>query len=596
MAHHASQPPVVFGDAVVDRRLARWLAVKGLELENPQVLKTGGSGGKLVSAYLHVVRGRLPGGQRIIKLVGPSPDAEAEPENHLSALDLRVPGTEEFTERHLVKLDEARTWQLDDSWVMFQFPAGDGKEETDTLAELGRTPRLPELAARIVEGVLGGWNPGPSTGGRDKPPSAAEFVRELLGKRAEEDSGLRVWARARLGPIVDTEPWLALPGDSRSLPNPVLLGAGSALSGHDVRFAVRGHAHGDLHPGNIMVPVGENASPEDFWLIDLSRFARKALLARDPAHLLVCLIADLYLPHLSEDAREELLTALTGRDAACTGPLIPQGLAKTVTRVRQAWIDWGATPHLLINPGWRQQWFLALQACALMVAARERYSDADRWWFFRLAARACGAYVDTVTAQRPNAAPVPGPDTAVAAVPGPSGGTAAGRGAPAAAPVPRKPAGAPRRTSPPPAPAGKRFRGRRPGGGRTVLDVLTEIGTTFEHPRRQLSSKRLAPLKTMARSIRVRAVEFQLTLVNTPVTAGHPRAQREQAWVDEITGLLRAAEERAGRLARARERQGPYDDLALPQESAELGDLVKALDALLGRVGRARGELSDGSL
>jgi hypothetical protein len=126
--------------------------------------------------------------------------------------------------------------------------------------------------------------------------------------------------------------------------------------------------------------------------------------------------------------------------------------------------------------------------------------------------------------------------------------------------------------------------------------VLTEIGTTFEHPRRQLSSKRLAPLKTMARSIRVRAVEFQLTLVNTPVTAGHPRAQREQAWVDEITGLLRAAEERAGRLARARERQGPYDDLALPQESAELGDLVKALDALLGRVGRARGELSDGSL
>ncbi|MBN0044638.1 hypothetical protein JS756_11065 [Streptomyces actuosus] len=526
MAHPPPQAQKVFGDATLDLRLAEWLRVNGMELEGPRTLRTGGSGGKLVSAYLRMpASSPSTGGVRIIKLVGSSADAEAEPANHRAALDLRERGTEEFTARHLVGLD-LHFLKLDGSWIMFQFPAGDGKEETTTLAELGRTPRLPELVASITHGVLFGWNPRPSTrgrdlgtsaGGEDTPLSAARFVALILGARADGDGVLRSWARTRLGPAVDTEPWFTFPGRGRPLPNPLFLESGSPLGTCALRFAPRGHAHGDLHPGNIMTPVREAASADAYWLVDLSRFHKDALLARDPVHLLVCLIADSFLPHLSDEAREELLTALSGDTVVCTGPLIPQQLARTVERLRGVWIDWGA--RLGINPGWREQWFLALQAGALAVTARERYADAERWWFLRLAAAAGGAYLDAVGVRPPHRAPAPFPldPVPVAPVrPGPvqrgPGPADSGRQAVVPAPAaPRAPAPAPAAppepSTPPPEPLFPQPRpvGSRPPESRqvepTLFQVLDDIWETFEHPRRLLNAVRPTELRGPAQAV-----------------------------------------------------------------------------------------------
>ncbi|MGV9278219.1 hypothetical protein [Streptomyces griseosporeus] len=585
MAHPPTRVQPVFHDELVDQRLAEWADANWLALDRPRLLTEGGSGGRLAAVYLRVRKGRRTPGLRIIKLTGPSAEAGAEPKNHLAALDVRVPGTEEFTERHLVKLDEADFWRLGDSWVMIQLPAGDGIDEPRTLAETGRTASLPERVESIVEGVLGGWNPRPSTGTEEQPPTAAQFVAEILGRRADRDSALRRWARARIGGLADTEPYLAFRRGGRPMPNPLALGAGAPLDAHQVWLAVRGHAHGDLHPGNIMVPEEGEGSPGDYWLVDLSRFSENALLARDPAHLLVCLIADLYLPHLGRDAREELLAALTDREPRCPGPLIPQGLAETVTRLRAPWNRWGAGNHLRINRSWRPQWFLALQACALMVTARERYGMADRWWFFRLAAEAGGAYLDEVKAERPATAPVVGlpEDAPASTIPEDAPAATIPEGAPAAT----IPEGAQGATLPEDTPV----TGPSPRGVPAVRQVLDRIWLSFEHPRRTLPSAGSTQLRALAKTVQTHVTDYVIALADLSV----PPEAEDVAELGRVVKLLRDVGAGASRLIRELPlRPGLWDDLRA-QPPASRDTLVTALDELLLAVGRARAALPAGS-
>ncbi|MFE2261227.1 hypothetical protein [Streptomyces griseosporeus] len=619
MAHPPTRVEPVFHDELVDQGLAEWADANWLALERPRLLTAGGSGGRLAAVYLRVLKGRRTPGLRIIKLTGPSAEAGAEPKNHLAALDVRVPGTEEFTERHLVKLDEADFWRLGDSWVMIQLPAGDGIDEPRTLAETGRTASLPERVESIVEGVLGGWNPRPSTGADEQPPTAAQFVAEILGRRADRDGALRRWARARIGDLADTEPYLAFRRGGRPMPNPLALGTGTPLDAHQVWLTVRGHAHGDLHPGNIMVPEEGEGSTGDYWLVDLSRFSENALLARDPAHLLVCLIADLYLPHLGRDAREELLAALTGREPRCPGPLIPQGLAETVTRLRAAWNRWGAANRLHINRSWRPQWFLALQACALMVTARDRYGTADRWWFYRLAAEAGGAYLDEVKAERPATAPVVGlPEDALAptlpegtpvttlpegtpvtALPVGTPVTPPASGPPQEAPV----AGAPAVSAVPGTavvvadgtgvPAGTarvpsvEAGGATPRGVPAVRQVLDRIWLAFEHPRRMLPPAGSTQLRALAKTVQTHVTEYVIALAELSV----PTEAEDVAELGRIVELLRDVGASASRLVRELPlRPGLWDDLRTRPPAAR-DDLVTALDELLLAVGRARAAL-----
>jgi hypothetical protein len=116
-------------------------------------------------------------------------------------------------------------------------------------------------------------------------------------------------------------------------------------------------------------------------------------------------VAD-FLPHMSDDARAELLDLLVGRDTP--GLLIPQGLARTVEEVRRAPDGW--LQQRTISGQWTGQWLLSMQACALMFTARVRYDARDRWWFFRLAAEAAGAYLGPADAYEPGEVKfVPGP-------------------------------------------------------------------------------------------------------------------------------------------------------------------------------------------
>ncbi|MFG3365135.1 hypothetical protein ACIPWY_00865 [Streptomyces sp. NPDC090032] len=383
--------------------LEEWQQQTHRQLTSVTWLDTGGSGALLASVFVRDSDPKNTKRRMIIKLCSPDGDSSMEPGRLVSARRSTPEGDVTFPREHLVE-------QLYDpmpvagSWLMFQGFAGND-ETMVTLSTTLRQRRLPQVAGEIARSLLAGWNPDEHTEGE---MTAAEFVAEVLDRRLEPGGPLPVWVRDTLGLGLDT-PWLALgrPG-SAPLPNPVHLAASCALAGGVVSYPVRGRAHGDLHPGNIMVPKEPGADTRRYVLIDLSRFDKGALLARDPVHLLLCLVAD-FLPHLSQDARAELLGLLVGRDTP--GLLIPQGLQWTVDQMRNAPEDWLSART--ISGEWQAQWLLSMQACALMFTARARYGEQDRWWFFRLAAEAAGAYLRSVDAYEPGEAVfVPGPRTA----------------------------------------------------------------------------------------------------------------------------------------------------------------------------------------
>ncbi|MEK0099601.1 hypothetical protein WDA79_14105, partial [Streptomyces sp. A475] len=363
-------------------------------------LDTGGSGASLASV---VVRDSDPGRtarRMIIKLCSPDGDSSMEPGRLIAARRSLPNGDPSFPRDHLVE-QLYDPMPVDDAWLMFQGFAGND-ESMVTLSTILRQRRMPGVAAQITRSLLADWNPDEKSDGE---MTAAAFVSELLDQRLEPAEPLAVWVRDTLGLDLETA-WIR-PGRANAalLPNPVHLTAGCPLAQHTLDYPMRGRAHGDLHPGNIMVPKEPDADIGRYVLIDLSRFDERALLARDPMHLLLCLVAD-FLPHMSDDARAELLALLVGRDTP--GLLIPQGLARTVEEVRRAPDGW--LHQRTISGQWTGQWLLSMQACALMFTARVRYDARDRWWFFRLAAEAAGAYLGPADAYEPGQVKVvPGP-------------------------------------------------------------------------------------------------------------------------------------------------------------------------------------------
>jgi hypothetical protein len=81
-----------------------------------------------------------------------------------------------------------------------------------------------------------------------------------------------------------------------------------------------GRAHGDLHPGNILMPVAPSVRASQFVLVDLARYRKEAPLTRDPAQLLLCLVAQHYLA--SPRYRGALIPLLARPDVS-VGTLVP---------------------------------------------------------------------------------------------------------------------------------------------------------------------------------------------------------------------------------------------------------------------------------
>ncbi|MGW6456800.1 hypothetical protein ACWF94_12890 [Streptomyces sp. NPDC055078] len=456
----------VFGTEVATA-LAEWQRNTGCELEFIEPLDGAGSGARLVYAYVEDPRPDHRARKLILKLCAPDEGARFEAGHHRRAWQsgpVPAPGGTDFPTRHLVA-QEYDPLRVAGTWLMFQRIAfdRDGRELT-ALKDVPSRQARARVGAAVVRSILEDWNPDERRGPGITPEL---FVDEIIGAhRLRSDSALKGWLRRN---VPDAErAWITLPGRGVELPNPLPLAEASPLAGRRLPYAARGRAHGDLHPGNIMVVTVPQLAPERYRLVDLSRFSPGALLARDPVHLMLCLLAD-YLPGLPGPARDQLLGLLTttGLSGEPEPPsdLVSRGLHELLDTMAEAPANW--LYQRQVTREWQFQRLLALQACALMFVARESVGERERWWFLELAARACAAFLrvtEGLGAPRQNAS-APPPDPA-ASPPDPAASPpdpAASPPDPAASPpAPRPPSAGP--GEPPPG-AGTPLHGGRGGPG-----------------------------------------------------------------------------------------------------------------------------------
>jgi hypothetical protein len=395
----------MFG-ADVARDLAEW-QLQEAELDFIAPLGRAGSGARLAYVYVDDKRPEHMARRLILKLCDPREDQRLEAGRLNAAWQDGPPvprGGEPFADRHLVG-QEYDPLKTGGSWLMFQRIAFDGRGfEMTRISDLEDGKDRNAVGTAVVRSILADWNPDET---RDRTLTPEKFVAEILGgHRTKRNSELRRGLAELLGDRAGT--WIRLPGHDAPLPHPLPDGVPSALAGRPLPYAVRGRAHGDLHPGNIMVGQGTAMVPEQYRLIDLSRYSSSALLARDPVHLLLWLVSA-YLPEMREDGRtrRQLLGLLT-RTMTPTEPeppsdLIPVGLRELLS----AW-DGAAGPWLLrrqITEEWGYQRLLAVQACALMFLTRDSVEEPERRWFLELAARACAAYLRLTGGYRPPEVP-----------------------------------------------------------------------------------------------------------------------------------------------------------------------------------------------
>jgi hypothetical protein len=262
------------------------------------------------------------------------------------------------------------------------------------------------FCGRVTDVVLREWVGKPDLELMD----ASQYLRTHLLKRMEDGRPLRTIAGLL------KHDWLLIGVDREPLPNPfVLLRANGVGPSLPVK-ALLGRAHGDLHTGNILVPVTTLTDDALFRLVDLANYDSHAPLARDPTGMLLGIVVRV-LRYLDEPAQEAIGQLLLCDENECDEwidelPAWLGDLAACIRRVAERW----AYQHVQLAD-WRPQWRLSLIGCALILLGRRSTRAEDRMWLLRFAARATrGALGSTRLPLRTEATEVT-PEMLVAAPP-----------------------------------------------------------------------------------------------------------------------------------------------------------------------------------
>lgn len=368
--------------------LHAWLCQNRYSMRLDHWLDGGGSGGKVAVVYLEECDGRRNSRRLVLKLCPPGEETEYEPGNNIMAWG---EAPQRFS-RHLLEPEPTGVIQVADTswWLMFQRLAKGGTRNIDTLARVPEH-RLAATYTAIVRPLLSDW------GEWAHVPSmlVSDFLTRQLDKRLGQKGGVRAWASFRPELLEEPVPWIEIAREK--LPNPFALVKGSSFGGSELQNVYVGRAHGDLHPGNILMPVTPSVRASQFVLVDLARYRTEAPLAQDPAQLLLCLVAQHYLP--PSGPQREALISLLARPGVSVGTLVTptaSALVKSFWQLSRQPSEQGMVDQ------WTEQGILSVMACALMFLGRRGIEPADRWWFFRLAAYAAQAYVDVAEATEVN--------------------------------------------------------------------------------------------------------------------------------------------------------------------------------------------------
>ncbi|MEU8331454.1 hypothetical protein [Micromonospora sp. NPDC048839] len=316
----------------------------------------------------------------------------------------------EFARRHLVRQIHA-PYPVDAERILtFQEIVNDGLPVT-TMDMLADNP-LRNTFRVVAEALLNYWNSLPVSDGRQGRPTEITTVgdylrRELLLAKAL-DGVSQLGGRLELvGPTGD---WIVV--DGIVLPNPLRMFAEDSPIGARRIEYVQGFAHGDLHGGNIVIPLDEDVlRPEKFRLVDLETFEATAPLTRDLACLLLTTLLRHVAPPLAEDGRglpatqaTALISKLLQPSANRRSPALPRvldDLVDTADRIGRNAVKGG------LGQEWQTQFRLSLIAQALICTTYDNLDEGGRRWCLRLAAETYAReFPSTASTPTPSGPPV----------------------------------------------------------------------------------------------------------------------------------------------------------------------------------------------
>ncbi|MFG1948118.1 hypothetical protein [Nonomuraea sp. NPDC048826] len=247
--------------------------------------------------------------------------------------------------------------------------------------------RRAALLEEITRRITVPWNQTQPDHQRVTPREAMEAD---LGVRIQPGGKIHQWATRRK--LLDpARRWITVGPGGGKLPNPFQL---MTLTGPPVSTWY-GPAHGDLHPGNVLVQLaGESV---DFVLIDLDRYSSEAPLSRDPLHLLLTML-DWDLPDLGAAEKHALIDLLVGEEGA--GKPVHPDRRHLVEAYENAAAGGGGGGR---GDLWRMRRRLSLVACALMFPVRLHTLKRDTWWWYvQLAGKATEAVLRSMDIRLPD--------------------------------------------------------------------------------------------------------------------------------------------------------------------------------------------------
>lgn len=355
--------------------LSGWVEGQPFNLQLGKWYTEGESGSHVASVRIRPAKGKQTGA--ILKLIPKHGPAASR-----AVALAKVHTPPDFREKHLVSTDMISALPDSSWWVHLQSVAQTDLATMEPLGEFIDHPDFSSYCGTIMSSIVNEWNNSDTDDPPTNPHPPKDFLTHDLGERLPE-----LWKFAQMAGIDPERPTpdITPPGHAGPLPNPfaVLSGHVEPCGGVEVFL---GNGHGDLHPGNVLVPVDREPRPEAFRLIDLDRFSPATPVSRDPAKLILALAAR-WLPELTpystiRSRLAELIVAPVGY------PRMPTvaGYLSVAEEIYQAAARWGSSRTLVTE--WRRQHHLVLAASALRTVSRTDVEIEDRWWHLELAALA----------------------------------------------------------------------------------------------------------------------------------------------------------------------------------------------------------------
>ena len=362
-------------DQVPASTLALWCENKECAIDFEETL-TGG----LTKAKLAVVSVQDRNGSRTAVLKHCPADPYRESRDFHAYERASLSGPPGFADVHLVSLDKGINTLIPDGcggqFVVMKYLGPGPRHYYSTLADLLGKSALGAACESVTKQILIDWNDQPNLPTHERSGiSAKEFLSEVLGERCAPGGHLRE--------VIEN---LTVPGQDLRWP----LAAVASGEGVDhIRMkGLKGNAHGDLHPDNVFISTPNsghtsNLDYKDFALIDLTTFGDNRLLAVDPAHLIIDIIAR-KLAGITPEARSRLEDFVIDPDS-----IDPAGISGELAAAIKTVHDVGTT--FAVDRGHYKTWvserLAAIIACALLFVGRAK-DDTSRLWFLALATKA----------------------------------------------------------------------------------------------------------------------------------------------------------------------------------------------------------------